>query len=68
MGTGENTHTQDVFQEKLFGVEDCPDDEVKNVGMERSTLPLFRSGGDSKQNESHNKFFNKEFFLPSRPG
>ena len=39
-----------IFYEKLLGgEEDCPGDELKNGGTERSTLPLSRSSGGSKE-------------------
>ena len=45
---GGEKHTQYLFHEKLLDAEDCPEDELKNGGIERSTLPLLRSGGGSK--------------------
>jgi hypothetical protein len=66
MGLGENK--QYPFHEKLLGEEDCPGDELKNGGTERSTLPRSRSGGGSKQKQISKLFFYNKIYLPSRPG
>jgi hypothetical protein len=46
--SGDRENKQYLFHEKLLLGEDCPGDELKNGGMERSTLPLSGSGGGSK--------------------